>query len=112
MLLRLGKAKKKSSPTWRHEEKEYNPAWRQKETGQDATWRQRKMVRNNVSTAWRRREKEKNAQVVCVHSPWIRHGTTQGRKNTIAKNKKNNNVSLNFYSGYGTNCVRAHARMS
>ena len=51
MWLRLVKTKKKSSPTWRQEEKELNPAWRQKETGQDTTWRQKKTVQKNVSAA-------------------------------------------------------------
>ena len=58
MWLRLGKTKKKSSPTWIQEEKELNPAWRQKETGQDTTWRQKKTVQKNVSTAWRQRKEE------------------------------------------------------
>ena len=58
MWLSLDQTKKKSSSTWRQEEKELNPAWRQKETGQDTTWRQKKTVQTNVSTAWRRRKKE------------------------------------------------------
>ena len=59
MWLRLGQTKKKPIPTWRQEEKESNPEWRQKDTGNDTTWRQRKMVRKNVSTAWKQ-NKNKN----------------------------------------------------
>ena len=76
MWLRLGKTKNKSSPTWRHEEKESNPSWIQKDTGQDKRGDKGKWYEKMSPQRGDKRKRKINAQVVRGYGPQIRNVTT------------------------------------